>query len=159
MTRLERKQEELKKLYEYKRAAIAHNDLYWLSRNKEKIDRLEKEIEEMRQYEPRTLREVLADRDECVKNNIYKSLLRISLLADATNEAAELCRETLKKAGLYDFTFREKVKEMCKLSLEIASIPLGARGGLMEDMLVNNDKFVDMCIKHADAHLKRTLKL
>lgn len=46
MTRLERKEAELKRLYEYKNAALRSNDLCWLTRNQEKIEALEKEVAE-----------------------------------------------------------------------------------------------------------------
>lgn len=159
MTRLERKEAELNKLYEYRAYALKQNNIVWLQLNQDKIDALEKEIIEMRKYEPRKLSEVLADRDESIKNNIYKSLLRISLLADAVNAATFQCREILKTYGLNDFSFRQKIDEMMKLSQNIASVPLACKSMLMEDFIVDNDKFVDMCIKHADAHLKRKLKL
>lgn len=159
MTRLERKQAELDRMYECKAAAQRRSDMLWLLMNKEKIDALEAEIAEMRKYEPQRLGDLIADRDESVKNDIYKSLLRISLLSDAVNESVFICREILQKYGIDDFTFRQKVEKLNRLSHEIANIPLMAKGKLMEDMMVNNSTFVRMCIKHADAHLKRTLKL
>ena len=47
MTRFERKQAELEKLYEYKRAATVRNDLWALEKTMAKIDALEQEIIEM----------------------------------------------------------------------------------------------------------------
>lgn len=41
---VEKKQAELRKLYQYKAAASRNNDIYSLERIREKIDRLEKEI-------------------------------------------------------------------------------------------------------------------
>lgn len=112
----------------------------------------------MRRYEPKKLSELLADRDECVKNDIYKNLLRISLLADVVNEATERCRSVLRKYGIEDFNFRKKVVEMSKLSQEIASVVLLPDNKTLEDLIVDDDTFVVMCMKHADAHLKRKLK-
>lgn len=159
MTRLERKEAELEKLYEYRAAASRRNDLLWLSVNQKKIDELEKEIIEMRRHEHKTVFAVLSDKDECVKNGVYKALLTISLMADATNEACENARELLAKHGITSFSFQEKVKEMCRLSQEIASVTLSKPNAIMEDFIVNDDTFVDMCMKHANAHLKRKLGL
>lgn len=48
MTRLERKESELNKLYEYRAAASRNNDVMWLLKTNKRIDTLEKEIIEMR---------------------------------------------------------------------------------------------------------------
>lgn len=159
MTRLERKQAELDKLYEYRAAAMRKNDFMWMQRNQAKIDALEKEIIEMRRNEHQTVFSVLSDKDECVKNGVYKALLTISLMADATNEACENASELMAKYGITSFGFKNKVKELKRLSQEIASVTLANPSKLMEDFIVNDDTFVDMCMKHANAHLKRKLKL
>lgn len=159
MTRLERKQSELDRLYEYRAAAMRKNDFLWMQRNQEKIDALEKEIIEMRRREHQTVFSVLSDKGECVKNGVYKALLTISLMADATNEACENASELMAKYGITSFGFKNKVKELKRLSQEIASVTLANPSKLMEDFIVNDDTFVDMCMKHANAHLKRKLKL
>lgn len=159
MTRLERKEAELEKLYEYRAAARRQNNLMWLRVNEPKIDALEKEVTECRRHEHQTVFSLLSDKDECVKNGIYKALLTISLMADATNEACENARELLAKHGVTAFSFQEKVKELCRLSREIAGVTLARPNSVMEDFIVNDDTFVDMCMKHANAHLKRKLKL
>lgn len=159
MTRLERKEAELNKLYEYRRIALERNDIMWLSMNQAKLDALSKEAEEMKQYQTATVFKVLSDKDEMVKNGVYKALLRISLMADACNEACETAFSLLKQYGITDFSFRGKVKELCKLSQDIASVTIRTQNKTMEDFIVDNDTFVDMCMKHADAHLKRKLKL
>lgn len=160
MTRLERKTAELDKLYEYRAAAMRKNDFLWMQRNQEKIDALEKEIIEMRRNEHQTVFSVLSDKDECVKNGVYKALLTISLMADATNEACEVAKSKLLEHGVTSFSFQEKVKELCRLSQEIASVTLANPDNeLMKDFIVNDETFVDMCMKHANAHLKRKLGL
>ncbi len=159
MTRLERKLAELDKLYEYRAAAMRKNDFLWMQRNQEKINALEKEIIEIRRNEHQTVFSVLSDKDECVKNGVYKALLTISLMADATNEACENASELMAKYGITSFGFKNKVKELKRLSQEIASVTLANPSKLMEDFIVNDDTFVDMCMKHANAHLKRKLKL
>lgn len=159
MTRLERKEAELKKLIEYRRIALERNDIMWLHRNHHKISEIENEVEEMKRHQSATVFSVLSDKDEMVKNGVYKALLRISLMADACNEACESAFSLLKQYGITDFSFRSKVKELCKLSQDIASVTIRTQNKTMEDFIVDNDTFVDMCMKHADAHLKRKLKL
>ena len=159
MTRFERKQAELEKLYEYKRAATVRNDLWALEKTMAKIDALEKEIIEMHKEEHATVFSVLRDKDKCVKHGIYKALIRISLMADATNEACEEARELLAQHGVVSFSFANKIKELCRLSQEIASVTLNSNNKVLEDFIVNNDKFVEMCMKHADAYLKKKMKL
>lgn len=159
MTRLERKEAELDKLYRYRQAAMDKNDFVWMAKSQEKIAGLENEIAELRRNESATVFSVLSDKDKMVKDGIYKALLRISLLADATNEACEVAKSLLKEHGVVDFSFRHKVDELCRLSQEIASVTIRANNKTMEDFIVDNDTFVDMCMKHADAHLKRKLKL
>ena len=135
------------------------NDFYWLQMNENKIKSLESEVEELRDSQSATVFSVLSDKDEMVKDGVYKALLRISLMADATNEACEIAKSLLKEHGIVDFSFRAKVDELCRLSSEIAGVTLRAKNKMMEDFIVDNEKFVDMCMKHADAHLKRKLKL
>lgn len=159
MTRLERKQAELEKLYKYRKAAMDANDFYWMQKNDEKIAALNEEIADMKRIAAETLLDVLSDKDESAKNEVYKSLLRISLMADACNEACVVTRQLLSKYGVTDFSFRQKVDDLCKLSQDIASITIQCKNQTMEDFIVDNDLFVDMCMKHADAHIKRKLKI
>ena len=159
MTRLERKQEQLNKLYQYRAAAMQNNDIMWLQMNQRRIDELEKEIAEMRKYEPKKLSDFLKDKPEDVKNDLYKALLRISLMADAVNEASFICKKKLKDLGIKDFTLRKEVDELTELSRKIASFVIIPNQKVLEDFIVDNDTFVDMCMEHADAHLKRKLKL
>lgn len=159
MTRLERKEAELDKLYQYRAAAMKRNDIMWLQVNQKRISALEAEIAEMRKYEPKRLSELLVDRDESVKNEIYKSLLRISLLADVVNEAAERCRSVLKQYGLNDFHFRHKVVELSKISQEVAGIVIIPESGILLDFIVNDDEVVDKCVDIADKYLNDKLKI
>lgn len=159
MTRLERKEAELNKLYEFRKVALERNDIMWLHRNQHKISEIENEVEGMKRHQSATVFSVLSDKDEMVKNGVYKALLRISLMADACNEACEEAFSLLKQYGITDFSFRSKVKELCKLSQDIASVTIRTQNKMMEDFIVDNDTFVDMCMKHADAHLKRKLKI
>ena len=138
MTRLERKEAELEKLYQYRQLAMQNNDFMWMQRNQEKIISLEKEIEELRNNESATVFSVLSDKDKMVKAGVYKALLRISLLADATNEACEIAKSLLKEHGITDFAFRHKVDEMCKLSSEIAAVTLRSKNESMADFIVDN---------------------
>lgn len=159
MTRLERKQAELEKLYGYRAAAMKKNDLFWLSINQKKIEETEREIIELKKYEPMKLSEALADKGCAAKNEVYKALLRISLLSDVVNNACVECRSVLRKYGLDDFTFRRDVAEMVKLSQKIASIVLLPQNTILEDFIVDNDKVVDGCTAIADDYLNEKLKL
>lgn len=163
MTRLERKIAELNKCQEYFEAARSQNNLYWMRKNHDRMEALRKEISEMydeaMKTKTSTVFQVLADKDEMVKNDVYKSLLRISLLADACNEACEIAKEKLAEHGITAFSFQDKVKELARISQEIASVTLYAKRQTLEDFIVDNGTFVDMCIKHADAHIRRKLKI
>lgn len=125
----------------------------------DRITALKAEIEEMEKRELTLLSKALADKDEAVKDGLYKALLRISLLADVVNEAAETCRELLNKYGLADFEFRKHVVDMCALSQKIASIPLLSKSRILEDFLVDDDEFVKGCMELADKHLNERLNL
>lgn len=159
MTRLERKQAELKKLNEYKQAAILRNDLMWLTRNQKKIQELENEIAEIKRYEPMLLSEVLTEYGVEAKNEMYKALIRITLVADVLTEAMEDCKDVLKKYGLQDFTFRNDVAEIEKLSKKIAEIALTNGNSVMEDFLCSNAEVIDACYSIADAYIDKKLKL
>lgn len=159
MTRLERKEVELQKLYEYRRIALGRNDLMWLQRNQAKIDALEKEIEECKSFESKRLSDALSEEDNDSKMEIFKLLLRVHLLADATYAATCEVRDAMKAKGIEDFKFRQKVKDLSDLAMSVSAIAFSSNNQLIEDVIVDDDKFVELCIKHADAHLKRKLKL
>lgn len=154
MTRLERKQQGLNRLYEYRRHFMAANDIISMSRIQSKIEDLEKEVENMKRYEPIKLGEFLDKKGEDVKNEIYHAFLRISVLADVVNEAATDVAELLKKHGATDFTFRDKVAALKKLSQEIATVPLLCGAGVLEDLIVDDDDVVDGCMEIADTYIK-----
>lgn len=161
MTRLERKQAELKKLYEYKAAALRRNDLTWLWKNQSKMETLIKEIEELKNYAPTTLKKMLDDKnDEELTNRFYRCMLRISLLADVVNEACEDVRDLFKKElGVKDFSLRKEVEDMRALSAKIANFAIIPNGKAIEDCIVDDGNFVETCIKLADEHLRNKLKL
>lgn len=159
MTRLERKEAELQKLYEYRAAATRSNNIMWLNTNEIKIKELEKEVIEMRRQQSSTVFQVLSDKDKMTKDGVYKALLRISLMADACNEACCIAYDLLKQYGITAFSFQDKVKELQNISRQIAGVTLRTNNKVLEDFIVDNETFVDMCMKHADAHLKRKLKL
>lgn len=159
MTRLERKEAELAKLYEYRKAAMAQNNYYWMRKNQDKIELLEKEVEECRKYAPQKLSDVLKDEPQATKDGIYKALLRISVLADVVNDACFRCKELLKELGLDDFTLRAEVAEMERVSSKIAAFVLQPKQRLLEDFIVDDDDVVNGCIILADRYLNEKLKL
>lgn len=159
MTRLERKEEELKKLYEYRAAALRRNDGYWLCKNQKKIDDLEKEVIECRRHAPMKLSDALKEYGDDVKNDIYKRLLRISLLSDVVTQACLDCKCALRKVGLDDFSFRADVDEIDRLSKRIANIVLVTGNATLEDFIVDNEDVIDRCYAEADRYLNKKLNL
>lgn len=160
MTRLERKESELQKLYEYRAAALRNNDIIWLQRSQAKIDALEKEVIECRKYAPMSLHQLLDGRDEDFKNKFYVGMLRISLLADVVNEACAEIKDMFKRElGVKDFSLRREVEEMNKLSAGIARFAIVPGYEFLEDCIVNDDKFVDACMRLATKHITSKLKI
>lgn len=156
MTRLERRQADLDKLYEYRDAALKANDLYWLHKNQAKIVELEKEVRELKLYgtkETRYLRDVLDKFSEEDKNTIYKDLLRITLLCDVVNEVAEMAKSDMRKVGIVDFSFSKKIEDMCKLSQEIASILILPNNQILDDFIINDNECVDKCVEIANKYI------
>ena len=158
MTRLERLQAERDRLIVWRKAAMKNNDFMNMSRATEKIAAKEKEIEEAKKYAPMRLLDILNDKGEDVKNRVYKALIKISLAADFVNDCAEEAKSVLKELGINDFSLRTEVEEMCKQSQKIASFVIFGQQ-ILTNMMVNNDTYIEQCHRHADAHLKRTLKL
>lgn len=130
-----------------------------MTRANEKITAKEKEIEEAKEYAPKRLLDILNDKGEDVKNLVYKALIKISLAADFVNDCAEEAKSVMKEIGINDFTLRSDTKELCRLSHKIASFVCFNEGNALTDMMVNNDTYIEQCHRHADAHLKRTIKL
>lgn len=159
MTKEERINGELEKLYNYRREAMARNDFAWLLKNDAKIKEKEKELEECKKYRPMKLKEVLDGKSEATKNEVYRSLLKISLAADFVNDCAEEVKTLMKNLGFNDFTLRTETAELCKLSQKIASFVIIPNQRVLTDMLVDDDRFIGLCHAAADEHLKNTLDL
>lgn len=159
MTRLERLQAESDRLIMWRNEAMKNNDFMNMTRANEKIAVKEKEIEEAKKYAPMKLLDILNDKGEDVKNRVYKALIKISLAADFVNDCAEEAKSVLKEIGINDFTLRADANELCRLSQKIASFVIFPGQRVLTDMMVNNDTYIEQCHRHADAHLKRTLKL
>lgn len=159
MTKVERLEKELEKLYAYRRAAMVRNDMFWLSVNRKKIDEKEKELIEAKRYRPQRLSEALTAQGEEVKQAVYKALLKISLAADFANDCAEDAKAMLAKLDLDDFSMRSEVEEMRRLSQKIASFVIIPNQTVLTDMITDNTDFIDKCHEAADKHLNEKLKL
>ena len=171
MTRLERKEKELQKLYEYRTAAMRTNNLLWLSQNRIKIEALEKEVIEMRNeakkqmeehYNQRvySLTDTLDRKPADVRAAFYVAILRISMLADAVNEACEEVNQMMREEfNAIDFTLKKEVREMTALSQNIASFVCSTGAPTLQDCIVNDDKFVDACMRLATKHITSKLKI
>lgn len=159
MTREERIEAELEKLYEYRRQATLKNDFVWILRNDAKIKEKEAELAECKKYRPVRLSEILRDKGEETKDKVYKALLKISLAADFVNDCAEEAKSVMKEIGLEDFTLRAEAAELCKLSQKIASFVIIPKQDLLTDMICDNSEFIETCHEAADKHLSEKLKL
>lgn len=159
MTRLERLQAERDRLIMWRNEAMKNNNFMNMTRANEKIAVKEKEIEEAKKYVPMRLLDILNGKGEDVKNRVYKALIKISLAADFVNDCAEEAKSVLKEIGINDFTLRADAEDLCKQSQKIASFVIFPGQRVLMDMMVNNDTYIEQCHRHADAHLKRTLKL
>lgn len=171
MTRLERKESELDKLYEYRAAALKSNDLMWLSQNRDKIDALEKEVIALRSESRRRLEEhkktVVLSLTECLeqkspelKAEFYVAIFRISMLADAVNEACEVVNTLMESEfGAVNFSLKKEVKQLVNLSRQIASYVCRTGAPSLQDCIVDNEKFVDNCMKLATKHITSKLKI
>lgn len=158
MTRLERLEKDLAKLNECKKAALAKKDFFWLTKNGKKIKRLEEEIAAAKMREPIKLSEALS-KDDMVRDDIYRKLLKCSLAADFINDCSEEVKSALKKHGFTDFHFREDIDRICELSQKIASLVIIPKQTCLTDMIVNNDEFIETCHAAANKHLSETLML
>lgn len=160
MTRLERKEKELQKLYAMRDLGRSVNDLYLSNVDRDKIARLEKEIAEMKKSRTTSLKDILEEKGEDVKNRFYIGMIRISMLSDAVNEACEEVRTMMKgELNVVDFSLRKEVDELTKLSRKIASFVCGTGSPILEDCIVDDDKFVDCCMRLATKHITSKLKI
>lgn len=160
MTRLERKEAELKKELDNKAAAIRTNNIVWLSMSQKRIDELNAEIEQLKRYRPQTLRDLLDGKDEDFKNRFYVGMLRISLLADAVTEACSEVESLMRKEfGAVDFSLLREVREMDALSKKMAEFMAATGSDALTDCLVDNGKFLDCCVKLATKHITSKLKI
>lgn len=159
MTRIERLESELDRQYALRGTAARQNNLYWMEKAQNKIRELEQELMEARKYAPRRLSEFLADKDESVKNRVYKALLKVSLAADFLNECAEDAKEAVGELGLKEHTLTGDVAAVCKLSQKLASFVIAPNSRPLTEMMTDNSAFIEECSDAADKHLADRLKL
>lgn len=159
MTRIERLEAELSKQYDCKRAAVRQNNFAWMHMAQAKIEELEKELINARQYAPKRLSEMLAQYDEETRNRVFKALLRISLAADFLNDCAEEAKGVLGELHLTEHTLSGDVKELAKLSQKVASFVILPKSETLTEMMTDNTDFITACSEAADKHLEKTLGL
>jgi hypothetical protein len=159
MTRVERLEKQLEQLQALKTQAMRQNDYVSFSKCSAKIAEAEKMLEQAKRYEPSLLSDVLSGYGEDVKNHIYKLLLKCSLAADFANDCAFEAKEELGKLGISDFHFREDLSQIAEYSKRVANIVIIPGQDALNDMLTDDDEFVDACHAAADAHLKKRLGL
>lgn len=110
MTRIERLQAEVDKLYEYRRAAMEKGNLYWVEINDAKIKEKEAQLAEAKSYEKVTLHKALSEHSEEMKNKVYKLMLKASLAADFLNDCAGELEEAMKQCDIVDFSFKKELE-------------------------------------------------
>lgn len=159
MTRIERFQEQLRKVYDMRRDAILRNDFITMSRCEVKAKELEKQLQEAKMHVPVTLKNLLDSQGEDAKSAVYKSLIKCSLAADFLNDCAEAAKSELRKVGANDFVFHRDIDQLCQISKKVASLVIFDGQQVLTDMMVDNDEFIDSCHQAADKHLNETLKL
>lgn len=159
MTKLDRLLQQKEELQKHVKVAVQRNNFSWLSMIHAKMEQIDKEIAQARRFYPTKLSEALSEYNDETKNEIYKSLIKISLAADYVNECVENAKETLKSVQIKNFSLRSDAEELCKLSQKIASFVLLPNQRLLEEMIVDNSDFIDACDSAADKHLKEKLNL
>ena len=167
MTRLERKEKELNDFYELRAAALRTNNLWWLSQNKHKIDALEKEVIALRNHAKDTdekrvysLTQILDTKPAETRAAFYVAMFRISMLADTVNEACEAVNQMMKdEFNAIDFTLKKEVNELTTLSRRIASFAIRTGAPTLENCIIDNEKFVDACMRLATKHITSKLKI
>jgi hypothetical protein len=159
MTRVERLEKQLEQLQALKNQAMRQNDYVNFSKCCAKIEEVEKTLNQAKMYEPTLLSEVLDGKGEDVKNHIYKLLLKCSLAADFINDCVFETKEELAKIGISDFHFREDLMKIVELSRKVSAIVVIPGQDILNDMMTDDDSFIDACHAAADAHLKERLNL
>lgn len=159
MTRIERLQAEVDKLYEYRRAAMEKGNFYWVEINNAKIKEKEAQLAEAKSYGKMTLHKALSEYSEEMKNKVYKLMLKASLAADFLNDCAGELEEAMKECGIVDFSFKKELAEIGRLSAKISSFVCLPSQEHLTDMMVYDDEFIATCNAAADKHLKETLNL
>lgn len=159
MTRIERLEARLDELYHHRSAAVKQNNFMWMQQVQDKIDELQKELIEAKKYAPMKLSQWLKDKDDSVRDRVFKVLLKISLAADFLNDCAEECKAVFKDLDLNEHSISGDVNSMCQLSQRVASFVVQPDMEAIANMMLDNADFIQTCSDAADAHLAKTLNL
>lgn len=155
---IKRQQDKIQKLLDERVNAYRRNDLMGIARIDKKIREINEEVENIKKREQVRLSQALSH-DDMVKDDIYRKLLKCSLAADYLNECCWAVKETLKKHGLSDFSFRKDIDTVIKMTNDIASLVIIPNQTVLTDMIVDDDEFVKTCDEAAEKHLKQALNI
>lgn len=158
MTKLERLKEKLAEAEMNLKKQMYAGKLIGLQKYQAKIDAIKAEIKEVELYSPQRLGNI-ASREDLLDNNIYEKLLEIILAADYLYDTAFDCKSALSKIGIEGFQIYDMVKQIDKISSDIASSIIIDDVGELEDFVVNDAEFVNITHNNAIEHIRNHIYL
>lgn len=130
-----------------------------------KIDAIKHELEEIQKREEErlynekvTLRELLP-KDEVVRNDIHKKLVKVSLASDFLYDCMFDLTSTLNQLGILVDSLSEEAKSVCKAANALASKLITDKAPQLSEVLLDDEPMVDALHKILDKYIDTTLEL
>lgn len=126
------------------------------SRIAERIGELKRQKEALTAEERHSLG-MLLPKDARQRNEVYRHLLRLPLIADFLYAACVDLQGLLERHGMNELTLSDKVSQICGLSRELAFTLSEYKG--TEHILSNDETLVSALFKKLDSYLDRRMDI
>lgn len=130
-----------------------------------KIDAIKQELEDIKRREEErlynervTLRDLLP-KDEVVRNDIHKKLVKVSLASDFLYDVVFDLTSTLNQLGILVDSLSEEAKTVCKAANALASKLITDKAPQLSEVLLDDEPMVDALHKVLDKYVDTTLEL
>lgn len=125
---------------------------------KQQLEEIQKREEDRYYSQKLTLKDLLP-KDEVVRNDIHKKLVKVSLASDFLYDCMFDLTSTLNGLGILVDSLSEEAKAVCKSANALASKLITDKAPQLSEVLLDDEPMVDALHKILDKYVDTTLEL
>lgn len=130
-----------------------------------KIDAIKHELEEIdrreqeRLYNEKVTLKDLLPKDEVIRNDIHKKLVKVSLASDFLYDCLFDLQSKLSELGILVDSLSEEAKALCRAANNLASKLITDKAPQLSEVLLDDEPMVDKLHEVLDRYVDTTLEL